>query len=195
MVLLFSFSDKLTAKKQGRILKIYWFWISLIIFIKDTVLFKVFHQVNIIFVYNCNFFTKKHIIYNDERGEGDKTRWNSCQNTFKKWKQCRFCLFVFLYLRSVFRCALCISRNTFERIQLRGIAFKGDSQQTDAMLPCTFSALNHKWRQNVVRKLAAHEARLFVILSLVSIWLKNRLTTGNVCLNVGYWRIKRLKRH
>ena len=128
MVLLFSFSDKLTAKKQGRILKIYWFWISLIIFIKDTVLFKVFHQVNIIFVYNCNFFTKKHTIYNDEREEGDKTRWNSCQNTLKKWKQCRFCLFVFLYLRSVFQFALCISRNTFERIQLRGIAFKGDNR-------------------------------------------------------------------
>ena len=127
-MLLFSFSDKLTAKKQGRILKIYWFWISLIIFIKDTVLFKVFHQVNIIFVYNCNFFTKKHTIYNDEREEGDKTRWNSCQNTLKKWKQCRFCLFVFLYLRSVFQCALCISRNTFERIQLRGIAFKGDNR-------------------------------------------------------------------
>ena len=127
LVLLFSFSHKLTAKKQGRILKIYWFWISLIIFIKDTVLFKVFHQVNIIFVYNRNFFTKKHIIYNDERGEVDKTRWNSCQNILKKWKQCRFCLSVFLYLRSVFQCALCISRNTFERIQLRGIAFKGDS--------------------------------------------------------------------
>ena len=126
-MLLFSFSDKLTAKKQGRILKINWFWISLIIFIKDTVLFKVFHQVNIIFVCNRNFFTKKHIIYNDERG-GDKTRWNSCQNTLKKWKQCRFCLFVFLYLRSVFQCALCISRNTFERIQLRGIAFKGDNR-------------------------------------------------------------------
>ena len=45
----------------------------------------------------------------------------------KKLKQCRFCLSVFLYLRSVFQCALCISRNTFERIQLRGIAFKGDS--------------------------------------------------------------------
>ena len=117
----------------------------------------------------------------------------------KKLKQCWFCFCMFfstfLHLRSVFQCALCISRNTFERIQLRGIAFKGDSQQTDAMLPCTFSALNHKWRQNVVRKHAAHEARLFVILSLVSIWLKNRLTTGNVCLNVGYWRIKRLKRH
>lgn len=84
MVLLFSFSDKLTAKKQGRICKIYRFWISLIIFIKDTVLFKVFHQVNIIFVYNRNFFTKKHIIYNDERGEVDKTRWNSCQNILKK---------------------------------------------------------------------------------------------------------------
>ena len=62
---------------------------------------------------------------------------------FKKMKTMSV-LFVFLYLRSVFQCALCISRNTFERIQLRGIAFKGDSQQTDAMLPCTFSALNHK---------------------------------------------------
>ena len=108
-MLLFSFSDKLTAKKQGRILKIYWFWMSLIIFIKDTVLFKVFHQVNIIFVYNRTFFTKKHIIYNDERGEGVKTRWNSCQNTLKKWKQCRFvCLFfstleVFFSVHCVFR--------------------------------------------------------------------------------------------
>ena len=128
-MLLFSFSDKLTAKKQGRILKIYWFWISLIIFIKDTVLFKVFHQVNIIFVYNRNFFTKKHIIYNDEREEGEKTRWNSCQNTYKKIKTMLVLfLYVFLYLRSVFQCALCISRNTFERIQLRGIAFKGDNR-------------------------------------------------------------------
>lgn len=128
-MLLFSFSDKLTAKKQGRILKIYWFWISLIIFIKDTVLFKVFHRVNIIFVYNPNFFTKKHIIYNDEREEGEKTRWNSCQNTYKKIKTMSVLfLYVFLYLRSVFQCALCISRNTFERIQLRGIAFKGDNR-------------------------------------------------------------------
>ena len=128
LVLLFSFSHKLTAKKQGRILKIYWFWISLIIFIKDTVLFKVFHQVNIIFAYNRNFFTKKHIIYNDEREEGEKIRWNSCQNTYKKIKTMLVLFFyVFLYLRSAFQRALCISRNTFERIQLRGIVFKGDS--------------------------------------------------------------------
>ena len=84
--------------------------------------------MNIIFVYNPNFFTKKHIIYNDEREEGEKIRWNSCQNTYKKIKTMLVLfLYVFLYLRSAFQRALCISRNTFERIQLRGIAFKGDS--------------------------------------------------------------------
>ena len=50
----------------------------------------------------------------------------------KKLKQCWFCFCMFfstfLHLRSVFQCALCISRNTFERIQLRGIAFKGDNR-------------------------------------------------------------------
>lgn len=110
-MLLFSFSDKLTAKKQGRILKIYWFWISLIIFIKDTVLFKVFHQVNIIFVYNPNFFTKKHIIYNDKREEGEKIRWNSCQILTKKLKQCWFCFCMFFSTLEVLSSVHCVFRD------------------------------------------------------------------------------------
>lgn len=68
-------------------------------------------------------------MYNDKREEGEKIRWNSCQILTKKLKQCWFCFCMFFSTLEVraFQRALCISRYTLERIQLRGIAFKGDS--------------------------------------------------------------------